>query len=738
MKLEKRSYRYIKYKMNQFQQDVMDSFLDSNHASEGVFGFEIANTPSKKEILAFSPSFLRIDLPISSLDTPILYYENQSKCYELTMEYPTFLPLYNEPIDLINKIMNVDVLDGVLFNQILISKYKGRWRENLVDMYDDYLKGNDYPSSVAVIRNIQTGLIKLFNKIGNFEISHSYSTDVEEKILEPNYRMEMRFLINSKNSEEIVQNVNDLLKKLDFFNKITVKTVENNDQFIEDIRQKNFSSTSKNIYYSRSEVMNILSDSETSNQPIALIENKTDKSLVNTSCVNFIELLPRGKERNQVIDKSITKLLESAFSRLNITKSKLKIQSIEQGATLQKATVTIPKDTTYSHVEKNLKNIQATIGNEAVSMEIGDKPETINFYLPCENREVVYLRSLMETEQWKEFTKEAILPFVVGEDSIGNPLFADLQKLIHILIAGATGSGKSVFLNSIIFSLLLSKTPDELQLYLIDPKQVELGIYKDVPHVKKVITDMDKAYQILNSLIVEMENRYNTFSNAGVRNIESYNQKSNHPLPYIITIIDELADLMDTHKKTEELIKRLGQKARAAGIHLIVATQRPSVKVITGDIKANLPSSFCLRLKSQHDYKTVFGKGIPFNLLGNGDAVASIEGNQKEFERFQSPVVSLDDDEVVDILDELSNQIGECDTKELEIIDPESNLDKLKRLIATTGEKRVAALRKEMGIRINDVSELMQQLTEEGWLEKQGRSYNIIATEEELNKWRES
>jgi S-DNA-T family DNA segregation ATPase FtsK/SpoIIIE len=274
-------------------------------------------------------------------------------------------------------------------------------------------------------------------------------------------------------------------------------------------------------------------------------------------------------------------------------------------------------------------------------------------------------------------------------------------------------------------------------MYLIDPKQVEFQVYEGIPHVKDVITDMDKAIITLNSLVKEMERRYSKFADVGVRDIGGYNKKSNNPLPFIVTVIDEFADLMSTHPQVESVIQRLGQKARASGIHMIIATQRPSVDVITGVVKSNLPSTFCLRLKTSTDYRTVFGKGIPYNLLGNGDGVAAIEGYHKEFERFQSPVISLIDDEVSDMLESLKEQLGSSDVEGMEICEPESNLDRLKRIIANTNENRVTHLQKEMKIRSEDVQGLMVELAEEGWVEKKGRSYVITATEDELNKWKD-
>lgn len=728
-------YSQIAYKMNSFDQEILAKFMEAEHSSDGVFGFELLKTPSNTESNVFSPSFLRLELPPSSLGSN--KHSTQTVGYEIELENPSFLPLYtNSPINLFEFISNIEINHGSIFTQVLFNEHKmSNWREKLIDQYEHYLQGNHSPSFNSHIRNLQTKFLSVVDKITNFDNSSTHIQEVEDKILQANYRMEIRFLIDSDEEKQIVDKIRDLLFTMKFFNEFVLYKVEDAQKLEEDMYHRRFASFSKNLFYSKSEIKSLLSDTRLSilpvtNQKEAISGRETKSNVIS----NF---LPVAKTIPREIDTSISKALEKTLQGLGITKSKLKIDSFEQGATLQKISVVIPKDTNYMKIEKQLKNIQANLGNESISMEIGDKPSTINFFVPCDSREVIYLSSLIQSEEYQEFMHDAVLPFVIGQDTVGNPLFADLQELVHILIAGTTGSGKSIFINNIITSLILAKTPQEMMMYLIDPKQVEFKVYNGIPHIKKVITDMNLAMNILLSLTKEMERRYTKFAEVGVRNLDAYNLKSNNPLPYIITIIDEFADLVGTHPQVENVIQRLGQKARAAGIHMIIATQRPSVDVITGVIKSNLPSTFCLRLKTSTDYKTVFGKGIPYTLLGNGDGVAAIEGHYKEFERFQSPVISLIDSEVEEMLNRMKQELGESTVDGIEIIEPESNLDKLKRIIAITNENRITHLRKEMKIRTEDVQGLMTELIEEGWMEKQGRSYVITATEEELNKWKD-
>ena len=214
------------------------------------------------------------------------------------------------------------------------------------------------------------------------------------------------------------------------------------------------------------------------------------------------------------------------------------------------------------------------------------------------------------------------LNMALGKDITGRPIYGDLGKMPHLLVAGATGSGKSVCLNCIIASLLVSATPDQVQMVMIDPKRVELSVYNGIPHLKNpVITDPRMAAGALFEMTKEMDQRYERFAKAGVRKIEEWNAKyPDDKLPYIVIVIDELADLMLVAPgKVETLICRLAQLARATGIHLIVATQRPSVDVITGIIKANIPSRIAFAVSSQVDSRTILDMGGAERLLGRGD-----------------------------------------------------------------------------------------------------------------------
>ena len=307
----------------------------------------------------------------------------------------------------------------------------------------------------------------------------------------------------------------------------------------------------------------------------------------------------------------------------------------------------------------------------ALSVRIAVVPgeSVIGIEMPNEKRADVYLKELLATDEFKKSEKP--LTLALGKDIGGKPTFTDLAKMPHLLVAGTTGSGKSVAINTMILSLLYRLTPEQVRFIMIDPKMLELSVYNGIPHLlTPVVTDPKKAVLALNWAVREMDDRYQLMSQIGVRNIDGYNAKVKEmlaskepmtrtvltgyddgvpvyeeqplnlrPFPYIVVIVDEMADLMLTAGKDVEVaIQRIAQKARAAGIHLIMATQRPSVDVITGTIKANFPERISFRVTTKIDSRTILGEQGAEQLLGRGDMLYLAQGQRAK--RLHGPFVS--------------------------------------------------------------------------------------------------
>jgi S-DNA-T family DNA segregation ATPase FtsK/SpoIIIE len=273
-----------------------------------------------------------------------------------------------------------------------------------------------------------------------------------------------------------------------------------------------------------------------------------------------------------------------------------------------------------------------TLALKAQSTRVSPIPgsSTIGIEVPNKQREIVSLREILSSDSFRK--SHSKLTLALGKDIFGNPIVADLSKMPHLLVAGATGAGKSVSINSMVMSVLYKATPAEVKMLMIDPKLLELSMYEDIPHlISPVITNPKKAAEALKKMVFEMERRYRLLAEKGARNIESFNKQSSEEemLPYIIIFIDELADLMfASSNEVEDSITRLAQMARAAGIHLIIATQRPSVDVITGLIKANFPARISFQVFSKIDSRTILDSQGAEQLLGKGDMLLMLPGSR--------------------------------------------------------------------------------------------------------------
>ena len=361
----------------------------------------------------------------------------------------------------------------------------------------------------------------------------------------------------------------------------------------------------------------------------------------------------------------------------------------------------------------------------SVSTRVATIPgkSTIGIEIPNSKRENVFLNEIIADEKF--YKKEIKLPIALGKSISGHPIVSDLYAMPHLLIAGTTGSGKSVCINTIILSLLYRYTPEKCNLILIDPKMLELSAYEGIPHLLcPVITESKKATAALGWAVKEMESRYKLMTSVGVKNIDGYNSKHKKHMPYIVVIVDEMSDLMlIAGKEIENYIQRLSQMARAAGIHIIMATQRPSVDVITGTIKANFPTRISFQVSSKIDSRTILGEQGAEQLLGKGDMLFMSSANK--IVRIHGPYVSESEIEKVnsylrsqgkpDYIDEIT-MVKDNEASSTESINGEKDelYYKAVDIIKAEGKASTSFLQRKLQIGYNRAARIMEMMEKEG------------------------
>tara|TARA_B100001123_G_scaffold123719_1_gene144111 strand:- start:888 stop:3014 length:2127 start_codon:yes stop_codon:yes gene_type:complete len=450
--------------------------------------------------------------------------------------------------------------------------------------------------------------------------------------------------------------------------------------------------------------------------------NKTDNSF-KLPLINFLEKNPDLKNRKNINDAELGKNSEFLEKILLDFGVEGKIKSINCGPV-----VTLNEFEPASGIKvSKIVNLADDIARNtsSVSTRVATIPgkSTIGIEIPNLKREKVFLKEVISDERFNK--KEIKLPIALGKSISGIPIIGDLFAMPHLLIAGTTGSGKSVCINTIILSLLYKYTPEKCNLILIDPKMLELSAYEGIPHLLcPVITEAKKATAALGWAVKEMESRYKLMTSVGVKNIDGYNAKHKKHMPYIVVIVDEMSDLMlIAGKEIENYIQRLSQMARAAGIHIIMATQRPSVDVITGTIKANFPTRISFQVSSKIDSRTILGEQGAEQLLGKGDMLFMSSANR--IVRIHGPYVSESEIEKVnsflrsqgkpDYIDEITIiKDSEVNTQENADGEKDELYNKAVDIIKAEGKASTSFLQRKLQIGYNRAARIMETMEKEG------------------------
>ena len=452
--------------------------------------------------------------------------------------------------------------------------------------------------------------------------------------------------------------------------------------------------------------------------------------------------------------EATSRLIEEKLADYNLS---VEVDSVSQGPVITRFELMLAPGIKVSQITNLSKDLARSLKVVSIRVvEVIAGKSTVGIEIPNEHREIVYFSEVLGAKEFAD--SKAAIPLGLGHDISGKPIVADLAKMPHLLVAGTTGSGKSVGVNSMILSMIFQLSPDKLRLIMVDPKMLELSIYEDIPHLlAPVVTDMKEAANALRWCVAEMENRYKLLAAMGVRNLAGYNKKIEaaidagdpikdplftpnpltpdeeapelETLPFIVIVIDEFADMMMiVGKKVEELIARLAQKARAAGLHLIIATQRPSVDVITGLIKANVPTRIAFQVSSKIDSRTILDQMGAENLLGHGDMLYLPPGMGYPL-RVHGAFVS--DNEVHAVVNDLKSR-GKADYIE-EILsgegvstgglipgdsDPESEMDPLYdqavSIVTETRRASISGLQRRLKVGYNRAARMVEEMEAAG------------------------
>ena len=465
-------------------------------------------------------------------------------------------------------------------------------------------------------------------------------------------------------------------------------------------------------------------------EDLPFINNKNNKNIAkakfNLPSIDFLKSPSKAERKNNSNEEDIDRdFLEKILLDFGVEG---KIKKISHGPVVSLNEFEPAPGIKVTKIINLAEDIARNTSSESARISTIPGKNTIGIELPKSTRENVYLSEIISESNFKN--KDIKLPIALGKDISGSPITGDLSSMPHLLIAGTTGSGKSICINTIILSLLYRHTPEKCKFILIDPKMLELSTYEGIPHLLcPVITEAKKAASVLGWVVKEMESRYKLMTKKGVRNIDGYNYKHKLLMPYIVVIVDEMSDLMlVAGKEIENYVQKLSQMARAAGIHIIMATQRPSVDVITGTIKANFPTRISFQVASKIDSRTIIDEQGAEQLLGKGDMLYKSSANK--IVRIHAPYVSENEIEKINnflrsqaepnYIDEILNFADEKEMGEnfLSNENKDELYEKALEIIKSEGKASTSFLQRKLQIGYNRAARIIDMMEAEGIVSK--------------------
>ncbi len=502
------------------------------------------------------------------------------------------------------------------------------------------------------------------------------------------------------------------------------KNIKKIISFLTRSKNKNYTDKSEIIseYIPQDEIKNLIQE----DLPFIKAENKTENKIkFKLPGINLLkEPSKKEKDNSNKNETHDPEFLEKILMDFGVSGN---IKKVSHGPVVTLNEFEPAAGVKVSKIINLSDDIARNTSSESARIATIPGSNTVGIELPNSSRENVYLSEILNNPDFKK--KEIKLPIALGKSISGKPIVGDLASMPHLLIAGTTGSGKSVCINTIILSLLYRHTPDKCKFILIDPKMLELSTYEGIPHLLcPVITEAKKAASVLGWVVKEMESRYRLMTKEGVRNIDGYNAKHKLPMPYIVVVVDEMSDLMlVAGKEIENYIQKLSQMARAAGIHIIMATQRPSVDVITGTIKANFPTRISFQVTSKIDSRTILGEQGAEQLLGKGDMLYMSSANR--IVRIHAPFVSDNEIEKINISlrsqaepDYVDEILNFADEKEIGDSQSQGDKDELYHqaleIIRSEGKASTSFLQRKLQIGYNRAARIIDMMEADGIVSK--------------------